>query len=149
MSTKAKKQTGKKASPKAQPSTSSIKIAGDANVIGHHNKVSVVKIKKTGDSVASGQREELIALMQNLLKRVETLELEAWEREEVAGNLRTAKKMAQAKEPPKEKLVDKLTATQKLLEAVKGTATAAVGLAPFLQQLGQAVVWARQWLNVP
>jgi hypothetical protein len=108
----------------------------------------------TQTAVAPGQaeREALIAALRDLHARVEALELEAWEKEEIAGNLKTAEKMVEAKEPPKEKLVDKLTTTQKMLEAAKGSIEAAKGigaavsLATLAAKAGEALQMAQQWL---
>ena len=86
-------------------------------------------------------REDLVELLLHLSAQIEQLEgLEEWKRTELKGNLKTAEAMARAEEPPKEQLVDKLTATQKVLEAAKKVGTAALSLTPLL---AKAVEWAR------
>jgi hypothetical protein len=127
-------------------------VGGDVKAkkfVGRDENVAKQRVKLA----AYGNRDELLAAIRDLHARVEALELESWEKEEIASNLKTAEKMVEAKEPPKDKLIDKLTATQKLLEAAKGSVEAAkgvgaaIGLTELAQRAGEAVMSAQQWLS--
>ena len=86
-------------------------------------------------------REALLELLNHMVDQVGKLEsFNEWKRTELQGNLQTAAAMARAEEPPKEQLIEKLTTTQKILEAAKGMGSAAMGLVPLVIE---AIKWAR------
>ena len=113
-----------------------------------------INLAPSAPADALAARDALIAVLRDLHERVEALELEAWQKEEIAGNLKTAEKMIEAKTPPSDKLLDKLTTTQKLLEAAKGAVEAAkgvgaaVGIGGLASKAGELLQAAQHWLSL-
>jgi hypothetical protein len=110
-------------------------VARDKTVINHPEP-------RASNGAGHDPRAELLRLLHDLQPQIAELELDDWQKEEIAGNLRVAELMAAAAKPPREKLLDELTATKGLLESSGGAS-----LSSLATQLAQALSLAQQWLG--